>query len=102
MLRYLQWLSIAGVWLPVAILAGWGFVSWGLGWVSPEAGWGLTVIGAVLVFAFSHALAISSVVGAGLLATRHASRPAFTFLSVIVGGLISAFVLSRIYFNAGA
>lgn len=73
MLCYLRWISIVGVWLPIAVLAMWAGVSWGVGALVPDAGWGLVVIGMFLTFAFSHALAVSSLVGIGLLITRQAA-----------------------------
>ena len=97
MLSYLKWLSIAGVWLPIAGLAAWAGISWVVGALAPEAGWGVVVIGMVLTFGLSHALAVSSLIGTGLLLTRRAPSPAFTLLSVIVGGLVSILVLSPIY-----
>jgi hypothetical protein len=99
MLNYLKWLSIAGVWLPIAGLTAWAGISWVVGALAPEAGWGVVVIGMVLTFGLSHALAVSSLIGVGLLLTRRAPSPAFTLLSVLVGGLVSALVLSRIYFD---
>ena len=99
MLRYLRWLSIAGVWLPTAALATWAVVTWIVGALAPEAGYGLVVAGVFVTFALSHALLISSLVGTGLLLTRHALSPAFTLLSVAVGGVFSAFILLRVYFD---
>jgi hypothetical protein len=99
MLSYLKWLSVAGVWLPITKLAAWAGISWVVGALAPDAGWGIVVIGMTLTFALSHALAVSSLIGAGLLLTRRAPSPAFTLLSVTVGGLVSALVLSRIYFD---
>lgn len=99
MLSYLKWLSIAGVWLPIAGLTVWAGVSWVVSALAPQAGWGIVVIGMVLTFGLSHALAVSSLVGVGLLLTRRAPSPALALISVIVGGLISALVLSRICFD---
>ena len=99
MLSYLKWLSIAGVWLPITGLAAWAWISWAVGALAPDAGWGIVVIGMALTFGLSHALADSSLIGIGLLLTGRAPSPAFTLLSVTVGGLVSALVLSRIYFD---
>lgn len=71
----------------------------GSGCTSADAGWGIVVIGMALTFGLSHALADSSLIGIGLLLTGRAPSPAFTLLSVTVGGLVSALVLSRIYFD---
>lgn len=100
MLNYLKWISISGVWGPVAILLAWGVFTFVVGTIRPQEGYGLVVIGVMLTFALSHALAFSSVIALGLVVTRQASRPKWTLLSAIVGGLISALMLSRIYFNA--
>ena len=104
MLRYLKWLSISGVWFPIFVLVSWTLITWGIAAIAPTsgAGWGLTAIGFFLTFALSHLLAISSVTGVGLLIARQASKPAVTLASAIVGGLISAFVFSRIYFSVGS
>lgn len=104
MLRYLKWLSIAGIWWPVLLLASWALVSYSVAVINPAsgAGWGLVAIGYFLTFAFSHLLAISSATGIGLLIARQASRPGFTLASALTGGLISAFVFSRIYFGVGS
>ena len=99
MLSYLKWLSVAGIWLPIAGLAAWAGISWVVSALAPDAGWGIVVVGMVLTFGLSHALAVSSLVGIGLLLIRRAPSPAFTLLSAIVGGLVSALVLSRIYFD---
>jgi hypothetical protein len=99
MLRYLKWLSVAGVWIPIATLAVWAAVSWVVSALAPGTGLGLVAIAMFLTFALSHALAISSLVGFGLLITRRASSPAFTLLSAIVGGVVSMFVLLRVYFD---
>lgn len=99
MLSYLKWLSVAGVWLPIVGLAAWAGISWVVGALAPEADWGIVVIGMVLTFGLSHALAVSSLIGVGLLLTRRATSPVFTLLSVIAGGLVSVLVLSRIYFD---
>lgn len=104
MLRYLKWLSIAGVWLPILVLAIWTLISWSVVAINPasDAGFGLSAIGFMLTFAFSHLLAISSATGIFLLIARKAERPFFTLASAVFGGLISAFVFSRIYFGAGS
>jgi hypothetical protein len=104
MLRYLKWLSIAGIWLPIFVLATWVLISWSVIAINPTSGggWGLTVIGVFLTFAFSHLLAISSAIGFGLLITRQVEKPAFTLVSAVTGGLISAFVFSRIYFGVAS
>jgi len=101
MLCYLKWLSIAGVWLPVLVLAIWALISWSIIAINPAsgAGLGLSAIGFMLAFASSHMLAISSATGIGLLIARKASRPTLTLTSAVFGGLISAFVLSRTYFG---
>src|SRR5471030_1048500 len=103
MLRYLKWLSIAGVWLPILVLAIWVLISWSVIAINPASdfGFGLSVIGFMLVFAFSHMLAISSVTGIGLLIAHKASRPILTLTSAVIGGIMSAFVFSRIYFGIG-
>lgn len=99
MLRYLQWLSINGVWAPVALLVCWLLLIQ----VAPaEWGWGLVVVGYLLAFAAAHALAVASVVAVTLLATGRAVRVWATVVSALVGGVCAAFVLSRIYFNSGA
>jgi len=72
MLSYLTWLSVAGVWLPIMGLAAWAGISWIVGALAPDAGWGIVVIGMALAFGLSHALAVSSLIGAGLLLTRRA------------------------------
>jgi len=92
MLSYLKWLSIAGVWLPITGLAAWAWISWAVGALAPDAGWGIVVIGMALTFGLSHGLADSSLIGAGLLLTGRTPSPAFTLLSVTVGGLVSALV----------
>lgn len=99
MLSYLTWLSVAGVWLPIMGLAAWAGISWIVGALAPDASWGIVVIGMALTFGLSHALAVSSLIGIGLLLTGRAPSPAFTLLSVTVGSLVSALVLSRIYFD---
>lgn len=104
MLRYLKWLSISGVWLPILVLVSWALITWCVAAIAPTsgAGWGLTAIGFFLTFALSHLLAISSATGIGLLIARQASKPAVTLVSAMAGGLISAFVFSRIYFGVGS
>lgn len=104
MLRYMKWLSISGVWMPISVLVVWGLISWCVVTISPTsgAGWGLSAIGLFLTFSFSHLLAVSSVTGIGLLIARQAPRPTFTLLSALVGGLVSAFVFSRLYFGVGS
>ena len=99
MLRYLRWLSISGVWGPLAILAGWFAVTT---FAPYSAGWGLAVLEMLLVFASAHALAVSSLVGLCLLATGNSSRVAMTAVSAVVGSLGAALVLARIYFDVGA
>jgi hypothetical protein len=99
MLHYLKWLSIAGVWFPIATLAAWATLSWIVGALVPEEGFGLVAVGMFLTFALSHALAISSLVGLGLLITRRASSPALTLLSAVVGAMVSVSVLLRVYFD---
>ena len=102
MLRYLKWVSVAGVWLPILVLALWAFVWSGMTLIPTSgAGVGMIAIGLFLVFGLSHALAISSFIGVCLLVTRRTSRPTFTLVSAIIGGTISAFVLARVYFDIG-
>ncbi|MCV2351118.1 hypothetical protein [Paucibacter sp. Y2R2-4] len=98
MIRYLQWLAISGVWGPLAVLAVWLAMTMLL----PEsAEWGLVVVGFVLAIAAAHALAVSSVVGLFLLATKNTSRVTATAASSAIGAVCAAFVLGRIYFNIG-
>src|SRR4051794_35975737 len=99
MLRYLQWLAVAGVWLPLAAVAAWFGLAWlassvGLG---ASGGWGIAVGGMLLMVVAAHALAISSVVGLSLLVAQRAPRVAATALSSLVGGFIGALVLGSIY-----
>lgn len=104
MLRYLNWLSISGVWLPIIVLTFWALLSWNIVTISPTsgAGWGLSAVDLFLTFAFSHLIAIASAVGIGLLVGRQAPKPGLTLVSAVAGGLISAFIFSRIYFGVGS
>ena len=104
MLRYLQWMAIAGVWWPLAFVAAWyGLVLHGSSPNSTsDAGWGLAFFGMLFVFAAAHALAISSLVGVGLLFIGQAPRYWATALSAGVGWLASVWFLGRIYFGVGA
>ncbi|MES2899556.1 MAG: hypothetical protein V4723_07495 [Pseudomonadota bacterium] len=99
MLHYLRWLSIAGVWLPAALMGISFCIVWAVGTFAPSAGWGIVFIGMALTFFLSHGLAISSLVGLGLVVSRQAKKPAFTLLTAIAGAILSALVLSRIYFD---
>lgn len=99
MLRYFQWLSITGVWGPLALLALW----FAMAEIAPASlGWGLAFLGIVLAVAAAHALAMASLVGLLLLATGRASRVKATLVSALVGGSCAAFVLAKLYFNLGA
>lgn len=98
MIRYFQWLSIAGVWLPLAILAFWFAV---ISLAPASTGWGIAVFGVIVALASAHALAVSSLIGLFLIATRNTSRVAATAVSALVGGACAALVLARIYFNVG-
>jgi hypothetical protein len=93
-----MWLSVQGVWLQTAALAAWLAVSWLVGLFSPGLATILFLVGAFPAFFVSHTLAISSLIGCGLLITRRASCPASTLLSAIVGGAISIFFLRSLYF----
>ena len=98
MIRYLQWLAISGVWGPLAVLAVWLAITTPM----PEsAGWGLATAGLILAIAAAHALAVSSVVGLFLLATKNTSRVPATATSSAIGAVSAAVVLGRIYFNIG-
>lgn len=100
MIRYLNWLSVAGVWFPTFAWVACALVGWAVGLMSLEAGAAFYVIGVFLTFALCHALAISSIAGIGLLITRKANSPVFTLVSATAGALISGLVLSRVYLNA--
>lgn len=98
MFQYLQWLSIKGVWGPLALLASWLL----LARAAPATwGWGLAVVGIVLTVATAHALALASLAGLILLASGRAARVRATLVSALVGGTSAAFVLARLYFNLG-
>lgn len=86
-----MWLSVEGVWLQIAALAAWAAVPWLVGLFSPGLATMLFLIGAFPAFFLFHTLAISSLVGFGLLITRRAPFPAFTLLSAILAGAISIF-----------
>jgi hypothetical protein len=99
MLRYLKWLSIAGVWIPLALLAAWGAISWMADIVAPSSGMGMVLIDMLLGFALAHGMAVSSFVGFGLLISRRTTLPVFTMLSATLGAISSMFVLLPVYFN---
>ena len=99
MLRYFKWLSIAGVWVPLALLTGWAAISWIAEVVAPSSGMGMVAIGMLLGFALSHGMAVSSFVGFGLVISRRATFPMFTMLSASLGGISSMFILLPVYFN---
>jgi hypothetical protein len=98
MIKYLQWLCIFGVWGPLAAIAMW-FALTSLS--ASTGGWGQAVLGMLLVGVSAHALAVSSLVGICLLAIGRSPRVLATSLSAIIGGLVSALLLSRIYFGIG-
>lgn len=98
MIKYLQWLCIFGVWGPLAAIAMW-FALTSLS--ASTGGWGQAVLGMLLVGVSAHALAVSSLVGICLLAIGRSPRVLATLLSAVTGGLVSAFLLSRIYFGIG-
>ena len=102
-LRYLQWLAVAGVWIPVIALALWFGVGVLIGTSAPSSiateGWGLVVVGMLLAVVAAHALALSSIVGVSLLVLGKARRFSITLLSVVVGVALSGPVLARVYFN---
>src|ERR671939_14015 len=98
MLKYFQWLAIAGVWWPLLVVAAWFGLAWGTSLVGGgSSGWGLVAVGMFLLFAVAHALAIASFVVVCLLATRRAPRVLATSASAILGGGIAILVLGRIY-----
>ena len=96
MIRYLQWLSITGVWGSLSVLAVWLAVA---ALLPTSAGWGLVVVGFMVVIAAAHAIAVSSLVGLFLLATKKTSRVATTTVSAVTGTVCAVLVLSRLYFN---
>lgn len=99
MFQYLQWLSIKGVWGPLALWASWLLLSQ----AAPASwGWGLALVGIVLTVATAHALALASIAGLILLATGRAARVRTTSVSALVGGSSAAFALAKLYFNSGA
>lgn len=62
----------------------------------------LAIIGVLLATASVHALALSSLVAVGLLATERASLFRTTLLNAVLGGATAIPVLAHIYFNVGA
>lgn len=99
MLRYLQWFSIAGIWIPVLVVAAWFSICWLVATVFPgaSAGWGLAIIGMLITFSLAHAVAASALVGLGLLLARRTPRVAFTSVSAVTGLVLSGYVLSTFY-----
>jgi hypothetical protein len=103
MLRYLQWLAIAGVWLPLAVVAAWFALAWATSLVGGGSnGWGLAAVGLLLSVAAAHALAVSSLVGVGLLVVRRTPRILLTAISALIGASLAFFVLGRLYLGIGA
>jgi len=99
MIKYLQWLSISGVWGSLAAIA----VYFALTVLLPSAdGWGLAVLGTLLVAVLAHSLAVSALAGVCLLVSGKSTRVLATSVSSIIGGLVGGFILSRIYFGMGA
>lgn len=103
MLRYLQWFSIAGIWIPIMVVAAWFSICWLAAAVFPgaSAGWGLAIIGMLLAFGLAHAVAASAFVGLGLLFARRTPRIALTSVSAVTGLVLSGYVLSTIYLAHG-
>lgn len=99
MLRYLKWLSIAGVWYPIALMAVWGLLGACAFAISPAGGGSFFVLGIYLAFALCHALAVATLVAIGLWVTRQESITPFAMATAILGALISAPVLGWIYFS---
>lgn len=99
MLKYLQWLAVAGVWLPLLAVAAWFGFAWVASQVGPglSNGWGMAIIGVFLLVAGAHAMAISSVVGVVLLVSQKAQRVVATAVSALLGGSVGALVLGNIY-----
>lgn len=96
MIRYFQWVSIAGVWGVIAALA-FGFALAAL--LPAEIGGGMLILLVILAFAAAHGLAVAALIGLLLLATGRAERVVATVISVVAGGLFALPVLARIYFD---
>ena len=104
MLRYFQWLAVAGVWGPLLVVASWFALSALISFAGGDgsaSGWGFAVGGMFIAVAAAHALAVSSLVGVGLLVVRKTGSVPITAVSAVIGGSLSALVLARIYFNFG-
>jgi low temperature requirement protein LtrA len=102
MLKYFQWLSIAGVWGSLLLIAGCFALTGIISFSGPSgSAWGLAISGMILVIAAAHALAISSLVGLALLAIGKARTVPATAVSAFAGGSLSTFMLWRIYFHIG-
>jgi hypothetical protein len=101
MLQYLKWFSIAGVWYPIAVMAAWALLVVCASAISPAAAGSFYVMGIYLAFALCHALPVATLFALGLWATRRAPMSLFALLTALLGALIPAAVLGRIYVNAG-
>jgi hypothetical protein len=98
MLRYLQGLAIAGVWVPALFVAAWLASPPGSG-VGAGAGFFFAFGLLFLSFVAAHAVFAASLVGFILLAMRKAQYSALTLISALVGATLAGIVFAHIYFN---
>jgi|GEM_PF-5284442 len=101
MLQYLKWFSIAGVWYPIAFIALWCLLGTCAFAISTQAGGSFYLIGIYLTFALCHVLPVATLFALGLWATRRAPMSRFALLTALLGALLPAAVLGRVYFAAG-
>jgi hypothetical protein len=104
MLRYLRWISISGVWIPILIAVFWLDGGELIFAISPR---GSALENSASVFLFlgmlfipfisAHALLISSLIGLCLYLTDQAKNRGVTLISAFVGLSIGSFLLARIY-----
>lgn len=105
-MAFLQRLSVVGVWVPVFLLlamASLWAISSALWPISPRLagafGGPIAVLGPFLVFALAHALAFCGLLGCLLLLAGRSVHPKLTFASTVVGLILGATVLARVYFD---
>lgn len=99
MLRHLQWIAMVGVpWTFVVLLIGGGMV-WASHGPRPDDGDTLAIVGVLLAATSVHAMALSSLVAAGLLVTERTLVFKTTLLNAVLGGAISTPLLAHVYFS---
>ncbi len=106
MLRYLQWVAVVGVWAPIIFTTAWLASAAFVVAISPQgssleasASMFLAIGLTLIPFFGAHAITVPALLGMGLLAFRKAKSVRIIAVSVLIGLVVGAIVLTPIYFK---